>query len=503
MSDSTLTLLKQATEDIKKLRENHYSKAEIDERIGKYAKDLEEVQKAMREDIRRPSQGDPLVGGKMLAELGATSVKDVRDVEVYRKSLRGEVMPQRSVSEDVVAAVELIDKMFIVDTLLSHKHGGKGQFATLKAMKGGSRAWYEERAKESNGSFKSLFRRYDKLTQDLQQVTGKALSSTGSTAGDEWVPTGFGSNLLEQVRVATPTVNLFPVLPMPTNPFINPVMSTPGQCRIRTENTPVSEGTMATANKTWTASTFANYQAFSDELNEDSAVAVAAQVQADIVRVLAEGLEHAIVNGDADGASHIDDDYATGVLGAGFPQNASFNGLRQMFLDGGVGLSKNGGGLYMTAALFADALGSMGKFAAHKTNECAGLTNTETYLKLLTEANSPLVTVDKYGPGATILTGELGRIFGVPVFTAFGIEARRNLVAVTGMNDATGNTFSTGLIVNRMNFRLGDRRDVRLETDKDITAGKNQLVATARWAFQAVETPSATVPAGWAFINID
>jgi hypothetical protein len=419
----------------------------------------------------------------------------------------GQVTREKTLHEDVISALETVDQMFIVNQLLAHKHGGPVQFAAHKRAMGGDRAYYEARAKSSGGLFRGLFDRYDRLTQDLAGLSGKALSSTGSTAGDEWVPTGFGSNLLEVIRLNTPVAGLMPVLSMPTNPFTNPVMSTVGTAYIRTENTAVTEGTMATTNRSWTAYTFANYQAFSDELTEDSAVAVAPAVQADIVRALSEGLELALVCGDSDGAGHFDEDLDNATAGAGKTYNTSFAGLRQLSLDAAT-ITVDGAGTFLTAQTVANAFGGMGKFGAHRPGECALLVNAESLLKLVTENGSDVRTVDKYGGAATILNGELARIFGIPILTSFGVEFRRNSVGTGGINTTgtagtTTDIYSVALLFNRMNFKLGDRRDVRFETDKDITAGKNQMVATARWGFAAVEVPSATSRSVVSIVNID
>lgn len=520
MSD-TKALLEAITgcrEDVKRLREQQVPKSEIDEKIAKVATAVEDIQKKIKEDVKRPSQGDPVKGASELNKLGIKSVRDfdVTEGDNKRHGLQyttrksgtlGQITGDKAISEDAVAALQTIDEMYIVDQIMARKHGGPTPYMLLKQRHGGDRAFYEARAKSSNGLFRNLFDRYDRLTSDLAGFSEKALSSTGSTAGDEWVPTGFGSSLLEIIRLNTPVAGMLPVLSMPTNPFINPVQSTAGTAYIRTENTAVTEGTMATTNRTWTAYTFANYQAFSDELTEDSAVAVVPAVQADIVRALSEGLELALVCGDSDGAGHFDEDLDHASTATTRTFNAAFSGLRQLSLDAAT-ITVDGGGGFLTANTVAAAYGGMDKFGAHRPAECVLLVNAESYLKLVTETGSDLRTVDKYGGQATILTGELGRIFGIPVMTSFGIEFRRNAVGTGGINTtgtagSSTDIYSVALLLNRMNFKLGDRRDVRFETDKDITAGKNQMVATARWGFAPVEVPSSTSRSVVSIVNLD
>lgn len=505
---TVLELVAQTKASIEEIKKGVVTKAELDERIGKLSTKVEDIEKAWKEDVQRKTPSGQVTGAaRKLVELGIDSIdklnaQRLKHVSLYEKGLRGELRPKLAVDPDVKAAFELADEMYIVDRLMAYKHG-EAKLAKLKAQAGGEKAFFLERFKGH-----LLIEQWDRFTRDLAQVTGKALTSTGVGTGDEWVPTGMASNLLDQIRLAVPTVNLFPVVQMPTNPFDYPIRSTPGRAYIRSENTAVTEGTLSTAKRQIAAYTFANYQAFSDEASEDAIIAVAGEIRSDLIRALGEGLEEALVNGDSDGANHFDEDYDTASAGSR-TFNASFSGLRRFAIvdGGGSNSTASGGGAFLTAATVAAALASMGKFGAQRTADLALLLNAESWLKLLTEANSPILTVDKYGPSATILTGELSRIYGIPVFVSFGVEQRRNAVTTAGNNTTAGpNTFSTAVLLNRMNFRLGDRRDVRIETDKDITSGKNMIVGTARWGFMALEqnagTPNA-MPAVVAIINID
>ncbi|MCC6670400.1 MAG: phage major capsid protein [Planctomycetes bacterium] len=505
---TVMDLVTQTKASIEEFKKGAATKAELDEKIGKLTGKVDEIEKAWKDDVQRKTASGEVSGAaKKMVDLGIDSVaklnaQHLKHVCFYEKGLRGELRPRLAVDPDVKAAFELADEVHIVDRLMAYKYGDL-KLAKLKAQAGGEKAFYLERFKGH-----ALFERWDRFTRDLAQVTGKALTSTGVGTGDEWVPTGMASNLLDQIRLAVPTVNLFPVVQMPTNPFDYPIRSTPGRAYIRSENTAVTEGTLATAKRTLTAYTFANYQAFSDEASEDAIIAVAGEIRSDLIRALGEGLEESLVNGDSDGANHFDEDYDTASAGAR-TFNSSFSGLRRFaIVDGGGNNSVvAGGGTFLTAATVASALAAMGKFGAQRTADLALLLNAESWLKLLTEANSPILTVDKYGPSATILTGELSRIYGVPIFVSFGVEQRRNAVTTAGNNTTAGpNTLSTAVLLNRMNFRLGDRRDVRVETDKDITSGKNMVVGTARWGFMALEQNAATpnaMPAVVAIVNID
>lgn len=64
-----------------------------------------------------------------------------------------------------------------------------------------------------------------------------------------------------------------------------------------------------------------------------------------------------------------------------------------------------------------------------------------------------LQTVDKYGPGATILSGEIGRVYGIRVF---GTNAIRTDLAATGKFDGVTTDRTTALLFNVRSPLIGN-----------------------------------------------
>jgi len=478
---------KAAADEIKKTSESH---AELKGKFEKLAPDLEKLIEAAKKNVTRPSAGygSSKVAAK-LANRGIDSVKGLKAMELYQRDMTGAVTKNPRFDHDERELLELGDCIYIADRIKAHV----------------DKNWDAEKARAGDGgraqfmkSFPVWGRQWDAFTRDLAEVTGKALTSTGATSGDEWVPTGFASNLLDEVRLNLPTINLFPTINMPTNPWVNPMLSTMGLAYLRkVENTALAESTLATANRTWDAYVFGNYQAFSDEVSEDSIIAIAPAIRSGMVRTMGEGLEEAIVNGD-NGATHFDFDYIYSS-GAYRTYQTGFSGLRQYCLDNATPGNRavyGAGGGALTVAKIGGALALMGRYGATRTQDLAILLNPVSWLQLLTETNSQIQTVDKYGPAATIVTGEMARIYGIPIFVSYGVDKRRASLHTTGINE-TGqtNNLSTAIIVNRQLWRLGDRRDVRFESDRSITAGRNDMVATARWGFNSLETAAAPINA--------
>ena len=93
-----------------------------------------------------------------------------------------------------------------------------------------------------------------------------------------------------------------------------------------------------------------------------------------------------------------------------------------------------------------------------------------------------VVMVDKFGPAATIVRGQIGRIFNTPVLTS---KYARTNVAATGVNTNAGpNTFGVVYLVNRNGYILGNRRGVTIKAAEAIWSDQGLMVVTWRGDFQ-------------------
>ncbi len=100
-----------------------------------------------------------------------------------------------------------------------------------------------------------------------------------------------------------------------------------------------------------------------------------------------------------------------------------------------------------------------------------------TYAKLLSDTN--LATVDKFGPHATVLTGEIAKVDGVPVL----VSAEMPLTQADGKANTTGNTKGQAVCVYRPGWVVGYRRRVAATMDYLPYYDAYQMVATVRLAF--------------------
>jgi hypothetical protein len=96
-----------------------------------------------------------------------------------------------------------------------------------------------------------------------------------------------------------------------------------------------------------------------------------------------------------------------------------------------------------------------------------------------------VVTVDKYGPSATILTGELAKLDGIPIVVS---EFVREDLNDAGVQDGMTETDTVLPLVYRPGFMYGDRRNVTMLVLREVYAEMDQdaIIATQRLDFQAM-----------------
>ena len=102
-------------------------------------------------------------------------------------------------------------------------------------------------------------------------------------------------------------------------------------------------------------------------------------------------------------------------------------------------------------------------------------------------ALTQVATVDKYGPAAAVLSGEVGRVGGMRVVVSHLLTSDMN---ASGVYDNTTTTKSGVLLVNRSRWQFGRRRGPVVEMDKDITRGIHNIVCTVREVFWSLDASS-------------
>lgn len=392
-----------------------------------------------------------------------------------------EKLRNKSISE--AAAAEKLEKMsgatrktdfasgdVISGTNLSVIHKSEGGPVEHKAFREACDDVYlmSKLLKTSPRNLKS----WKRLEAGASSELRKAMDTANAGEGLEWVPTEFSSELADLVKLEFKVGGLFRRINMPSNPYKLPVVSSDATGYLISEEqadsgTKITASTPGTTNVTLSAVKIAGRVLFSEELSEDSIIPIAAFVKKSLARSLAEAFEDAVLNGDTAG-THQDFDVT-----AATDARKAWDGLRKMCQSG----NKVDLGTFNTAGL-RQMRQKLGKYGV-MPSDLAWITGTTGAVKMLQLAE--VLTVDKYGANATVVTGEIGKFDGIPIVISEKIREDMNSNAVF---DGTDQDKTAVLLVYRPGFVIGDRREVKVKTFEDIQTDQTILVATARWEFE-------------------
>lgn len=307
----------------------------------------------------------------------------------------------------------------------------------------------------------------------------KALDTATAGDGYEWIPTGFSASLIDLVRIQLRVSALFRRITMPTNPYKFPIVSSDATGYLQTESiadeaTKLRASTPQTTNLELSAVKLAARTLFSEEISEDSIVPILPWVKDQIALALATAEEMALINGDTT-STHMDTN-----VSAAYDCRKAWDGLRDIGLNGGASATVDISTL--TIENLRTIRKKMGKYGIDPS-KVAMIVGLSGYIQLLSLKDSNSVqlvtTIDKYGPNATILSGELGKLDGIPVIVSQYIYENQG---ATGLYSASL-TKTSMLYVYTPAFIIGDRRRVTVKTAADIETDQQIVVATQRLDF--------------------
>jgi len=333
------------------------------------------------------------------------------------------------------------------------------------------------------------------VSKELRDITSKALTATGAGTGDEYVPTGMAGALWNDWFVASRVVSAFPTIAMPTDPFDLPLGWGVPTWRKGTQNTATTVSDPATAKSTLTATEQVCEINFSYSLDEDSVVAVMPTLREMLAREGAEQMDRFMMNAcstnaatgniNLDDADPDDDSYYL---------TAGQNGLRHLIIVDNTNQAADIN-TTLTDALLRTAIGKLGKYATDPSRLVL-FTNPKTYvLSMLGLTN--VVTYDKAGPAATVLTGQLASYSGIPVIPTSSISLAEDdgKLSTTGANNDEG----TIVVAHRDMWRTGFRRQLQMEVFRDVQKRSVVLVTSFRIAVAAQGTRATATHTAGAF----
>lgn len=324
----------------------------------------------------------------------------------------------------------------------------------------------------------------------LKDALGKALDATTGGSGDEYVPTGMAAELWQDMFIAAKVAGTIPIVQMPTDPWDNPLGWGSGTWRKGVSNTAITAQDATTAKSTMTSTEQVYEVDWSYDLDEDSIVAVLPSLRAELVRDGAEQIDRFILNADSTDANtgNINSDDANPADDSYFLSNGQ-DGIRHQFLVDNTATDANTNAV-LTDALLLAGVGRLGKYAADVSN-LAMTCDARTYIAMLGLTN--VATMDKFGPQATILTGELAKYANIPVIVSGAMSLTDQDGKYTTTSPATNDVYGTIAIYHRNMWRLGFRRNLLIEVDQLIQKRQFIMVVSFRIAVAARGTRSTAV----------
>ena len=352
--------------------------------------------------------------------------------------------------------------------------------------------WFSVDSKDT-GQFQGFSR------QLLGAMTRAAMDSTTAGSGDELVATLEARELWQDVNLQTLVAPIIPTFPMPSNPFDVPrqlgdVNFFPG-----TENTATTDTALATGRTTLTAFELVGQVPYSFTLEEDGVIAMLPEIRASLVRNVAEVLDDIILNADRSTTNNINADGAT--ISAASTGKAhwllGYDGILHLPLVDNA-TQGNDHDAAVSDDMFNELRGTLGKYGA-RPSQLAWVMDVNTFIRAQSVAQ--FRTMDKLGPNATLLTGMLGAVEGIPVI----VSEQMPLADADGKitDGASSNTKGRMLLVNRTQWAQGFRRQLMIDVDRDTQ--KRQTVVTVSFRHALAErsgTRSSATHTGLQY-NID
>lgn len=313
-------------------------------------------------------------------------------------------------------------------------------------------------------------------SDDLQAAL-KALTSTGSGTGDELVPTEMASELWQDFFLASRVVPQLTPIAMPSNPFDVPLGLGDVTWRKGTENTSTTASDPTTAKSTLTVTEAVTEQDWSYTLNEDAVIAMAPALRERLAISGAEQMDAFALNADGTNANtgNINLDDANPDDDAYYLSSGQ-DGLRHQWLVDNTDQTVDAGGDALADGDILSMLVKMGKYAINP-EQSRIVCDISTYLKGFLNLDA-VQTIDKFGPQAVVLTGQLAAYRGIPII----VSASHPLGESDGKVSTTSGNNTLGSITcfNRLMWYVGFLRDLLIEMDRDIQKRQYIMVTSMR-----------------------
>lgn len=316
------------------------------------------------------------------------------------------------------------------------------------------------------------------------RVLKTALDTSDSS---EWIPVGFEASVMDAILKAKGVAQNIPSFDMPSASFDWPVNAANGTTYFVTESLTGGEITVSGSNisagkTTFSAKKIANRQDFSEEMNEDTAFALLPAIQRMMADGLNDGFERVVLFGDTQGTTtniNYNGASVTTTAGAADVFTAT-TGLIYKALVSSNGSKKDVNAAASPSEAVRLTMAQMGEGAKDAQN-LRLFVPPAFYFAMLDDPS--IKNLQNYGAGASILSGEVARCYGIPVIMTSGIPLTGSDGKIDGATSGN-NVLASFVVVNNSRVMVGFKRRVKLASNFFAITDNNRLVASMRFDVQ-------------------
>ena len=474
----TDTVLREMAEVTAFVKERVASKEELARVVGI----VENVQKDLKEARLRESSRIS-AGGKLMVRDGRLAGFQPLDLSILKavwgRRLQGEGEPNwqgNALWQEIGQAEKSLRASIDYDTVYDWSERAEKAAIAVGGMRAG-RAF-----SNTIGNYRA----------DILEgvIRARAMDSTTTAAGDELVPRFEAAQLWMDVNLATNVLPLLDQVPMPTTPYDIPLQFGDTNWYPTVENTQTLVNDLTTAKSTLTAYGVKTGVPFSDELTEDSIVPFIPNLRAGLVRNASEVIDDLLMNADTTATNNINADGTTIYTSTAGKAHWLYGGLgiiHQALMDNSSqAIDVNAD--VSVAGCFNAPLRKLGKYAsASQRGDVVFITDPYTAIAAL--AMEEVETVDKIGVRATISSGEIASVYGYPLI----ICGQMGKADTDGKVTSAGNSEENGRVVavNLNQWKVGFRRGITMEPDREPGKGQTTLYVSLRMALTPRGTASS------------
>ncbi|MEC7476324.1 MAG: phage major capsid protein [Pseudomonadota bacterium] len=337
-----------------------------------------------------------------------------------------------------------------------------------------------------------LWKHLQKAPRFMQPAINKAFTDAVSE-GAEWIPDQFAANLYfnieEQSQIPRVVADNLQKQQVERSTILVPRLERGGRPYLKgsiASDNPASytASSVKTSQKSITVKGLASRFLIDDAAQEDSAIAVIPALQRQIIMDLNDAMEDALINGDDSGTHqdaiadwNIRSRWGTSpALGGSSDHRRMFKGMRKQAFDRGT-----------TADLsnldFAKLLGLKAQMGELALQNVVIFASPEAILANLLGLDQ-VKTIDVFGPQATVVTGQIANIIGMPIIMTRFMGADLNN---SGKYDNLTKDKTGLLMAHAPSWYIFERRGILVESDRKIDVGATEVVATMRATFDTLD----------------